>query len=298
MSDRSAEMDTSVGPPVSRKRAATTTTVSIGDSSGMERGQASWGIAIEAPVQITLNGDPWTVLLASPSDVEDLALGLAITERVLIEPTAMRSITVSGFLREITVDLAVDAAHLNPAALRSRSLISNSACGFCGLESLAQLHQMAAERGGGLASASPPPTGQAAITDAAILAAFAALPAHQPLNADTHTVHAAAWCDPAGAILLVREDVGRHNALDKLIGAMARQDLLRQPGFIVMSSRCSYELVYKASAAACQLLATISAPTSMALEWSHALSLPVACRIGARDDARVVRFLEDGTDAV
>jgi FdhD protein len=166
-------------------------------------------------------------------------------------------------------------------------LLGNTACGLCGVESLAELHRRAEDRVGPVVP----------VTDAAIRRAFAALPMHQPLNAATRSVHAAAWCDLDGAIRLVREDVGRHNALDKLIGALARTERLQDPGFVVMSSRCSYELVSKAAAANTQLLATVSAPTSLALDWAAALQLPLAgcVRSGAGD--RVVRFSARATEA-
>ena len=104
----------------------------------------------------------------------------------------------------------------------------------------------------------------------------------QPLNLATHSVHAAAWCRADGRIELVREDVGRHNALDKLIGARVRAGEIEASGFIAMTSRCSFELVYKAAATRAGALATISAPTSLALEWAAMLELPLMCR-GAGD---------------
>jgi FdhD protein len=244
-----------------------------------------WGIAVEAPVEIALNGRPWTVMLATPADVEDLAVGLALTERVMRDATDVQSIIVSEYLHDLSVNLVVPDDALDVTAQRARSLVSSTACGLCGLESLAQLHRRAADADEGAT---------VEITDDAIRAAFAELPAHQPLNESTRSVHAAAWCTPGGALVVVREDVGRHNALDKLIGALARRDMLRNPGFIVMSSRCSYELVCKAAMANTQLLATISAPTSMALAWSRALQLPLACRV--RDD-RLVRFPVEGVNA-
>ncbi len=259
--------------------------------------EATWGIAVERPIAITINGGPWTVMLATPVDVEDLAVGLALTERVVSDVTAIERIVVASFLKDMSVNLHVKADQLATAAIRSRSLAGNSSCGLCGIESLADLHRVAESRryargtgtgGGGEAT-------NDCISDVAVLDAFAALPSHQPINRETHSVHAAAWCAPDGTITLVREDVGRHNALDKLIGAMAQRQQLTEPGFIVMSSRCSYELVYKAAVTDAMLLATISAPTSMALEWSRALLLPVVCRIGGASDGRVVRFdLADG----
>lgn len=247
---------------------------------------ATWGIAVEAPVEIALNGTPWTVMLATPADVEDLAVGLALTEGVLRDAHAVQQVTVSEFLHDISVNLVVPEHQLNADAVRARSLLSNTGCGLCGLESLAQLHQRAPRAA--VASS-------VEIADTAIAAAFAALPASQPIFRETHSVHAAAWCEPDGTLVLVREDVGRHNALDKLMGALARRDMLAQPGFVVMSSRCSYELVYKAAVANTLLLATISAPTSMALEWSAALALPLACCFRSAGAARVVRFASEQT---
>lgn len=244
---------------------------------------ASWGIAVEVPIAITLNGTPWTVMLGTPADVEDLAIGVAITERILRDARHVTDVVVSEYLSDISVDLIVPADEIDTTVMRSRSLLSSTACGLCGLESLAQLHQ----RGVGTDRTDGTPR---EVADTAILRAFAALPAHQPLNATSRSLHAAAWCTLDGDIVLAREDVGRHNALDKLIGALARRDALSTPGFVVMSSRCSYELVYKAASANTQLLATISAPTSMALSWSAALSIPLACRVGGPSDAWIVRF--------
>ena len=240
---------------------------------------ATWGIAVEAPVEIAINGTPWTVMLATPADVEDLAVGIAVSERVLQDHSAIGTIVVSEFLHDISVNLTVPADALDVSAMRGRSLLGSTACGLCGLESLAAMRPRN-EHAENTAQAQP-------IADSAILAAFAALPALQPLNNATRSVHAAAWCMPTGDVSIVREDVGRHNALDKLIGALARSSRLGEPGFIVMSSRCSYELVYKAAAAGASILATISAPTSLALEWSVALGVPVVCRGPGQ---QIVRF--------
>ncbi len=272
-------------------------TVRIGAAHGLPasvRVEATWSIASERPIAITINGTPWTVLLATPADVEDLALGLALTERVVADVTAVQQISAASYLHDISIDLTIAEEHLSTGAIRSRSLAGNSACGLCGVESLADLHRVAETRATAFGGSTGSDAASGTIADTAILRAFAALPSHQPVNRDTHSVHAAAWCEPDGAIVLAREDVGRHNALDKLVGAMAHRGLLTAAGFIVMSSRCSYELVYKAAATHATLLATISAPTSMALEWSRALSLPVVCRVGGPADGRVVHF-ETGT---
>lgn len=245
-----------------------------------DQGSRTWELAAEAPVQIMVNGSPFTVLMATPNDLDELALGLLVSEQILTHADAVERIVLESWLGEMQVSVHVEPSGLRKERLGARTLMANTGCGLCGIESLAQLHSRTARLPGEVVP----------VSDAALQRAFKALPEHQPLNTLTRSVHAAAWCDMSGTILLVREDVGRHNALDKLVGAMARSDLLHELGFIVMSSRCSYELIYKASATNAQLLATISAPTTMALQWSTMLGLPLVSTQRRGDEIGVVRF--------
>jgi FdhD protein len=245
---------------------------------------STWGIAVETPVEIDINGTPWTVMMATPSDLEDLAIGLALTERFITDAGAVERIDTSNYLEGTVVDLIVPGHAVNEAARQRRSLEGRIGCGLCGVEALA-----------GLPARPNTAVGNRLIIDTvAVQRAFDELSDVQPLNHVTHSVHAAAWCRTDGSIDLVREDVGRHNALDKLIGTRVRTGCLDEPGFIVMTSRCSFELVYKAAATRAGVLATISAPTSLALEWSASLGLPLMCR-GA--DGQIVEFTSDPSDA-
>lgn len=255
--------------------------VRSGPSGSMVAG--AWAIAVEAPVAITINDTPWTVMLATPVDLEDLAIGLAITERVVSHATVIADVRISEALGEYTVQLSADSALVDTNALRARSLLGNTACGLCGIETLAALHSRHTER-----HITEP------VDDKAIRRAAGTLAAHQPLNATTRSVHAAAWCTMQGDIVLAREDVGRHNALDKLVGAVRRSGTPVTPGFVLMSSRCSYELVYKAIALDAQLLATVSAPTTMALQWAEQLGLPLVSTMGRGDVLEIIRFPESG----
>ncbi len=243
-------------------------------------GAQTWGIAVETPVEIGINGAPWTVMMATPTDLEDLAIGLALTERVVNDISAVERITAANYLEGIVVDLVVPAHAVNESARNRRSLEGRIGCGLCGIEALA-----------GLPSRPNSIVGNRVLIDvSAVQNAFGELSALQPLNQATHSMHAAAWCRLDGSIELVREDVGRHNALDKLIGARVRAGRLDEPGFIAMTSRCSFELVYKAAVTRAGALATISAPTSLALEWAATLRLPLMCR-GSRDE--IVAFVPD-----
>jgi FdhD protein len=226
-----------------------------------------WDIAGETPVEVGFNGKPWAVMLASPCDLEDLATGLSFTEGIIPDPAKIESFAICEYPEGVTVDLKVAPDGLAAQASRLRSLAGFTGCGLCGVGSLADAVRPIPARGGAIA-----------IGDAAVARAFGELEDKQPLNAATRSVHAAAWCALDGHVLEVREDVGRHNALDKLIGALLRARTEPAEGFIVMTSRCSMELVQKTAAFGAPLLATISAPTCRALELAAAARLPVKCQ--------------------
>ncbi len=230
-------------------------------------------LADERPIAIEVGGVGYAVLMATPADLEDLAVGFAITERLMtvdapVEVDVHDAATLGGHIVRLTSAAADDAA----IVARVRHRTSDSACGLCGVESLEQAMRPL-----------PPVTATCAAADGAVFRAFAALDTRQPGNAATGAMHAAALCSADGAIRLVREDVGRHNAFDKLIGAMRRGGFGWDGGFALLTSRCSYELVEKAVLAGCPLLATISAPTALAVERAKAAGLPL--RVLVRRDA-------------
>lgn len=229
-------------------------------------------VAVERPVAIEFNGIGYAVMMATPADLQDFATGFALSERLIADAGEVRDFEIhaapKGDLLRITLDgRCVPALHE-----RVRHRASESSCGLCGIENLEQalrpLPQVPS------ANALPPH---------AIFRALAALRDHQPLNHATGAVHAAAFCDADGGIRLVREDVGRHNAFDKLIGAMARSGLGWDGGFALLSSRCSYELVEKAALGGCSRLVTISAPTDLALARAREAGIDLI--VLARGDA-------------
>ncbi|MFD1034395.1 formate dehydrogenase accessory sulfurtransferase FdhD [Sphingomonas hankookensis] len=229
-------------------------------------------IAIEAPVAIEVDGLGYAVLMATPVDLDDLAYGFVLAER-LVDRAAevvdvMAHATDAGTLLRVTL---APERHVRVAD-RVRHRVSESSCGLCGIENLEQALRPL-----------PAVTAQTAAMPAALFAAAAALRDHQPLARATGATHAAALCASDGTIRLVREDVGRHNAFDKLIGAMGRGGLDWDGGFALLSSRCSFELVEKAVLAGCPLLATLSAATTLAIDRAAAAGL--ALRTSIRNDA-------------
>ncbi|MGH7024681.1 MAG: formate dehydrogenase accessory sulfurtransferase FdhD [Caulobacteraceae bacterium] len=218
-------------------------------------------VPIEAPVAIEVNGVGYAVMMATPSDLGDYALGFMLAEGLVARPDQAEDIQVHRIEGEPTVEggwivritLAPERAAI--AFDRARTRVSESSCGLCGVENIEQVLR-------------PLPRLMARIaTDRAALSrALAELKDHQPLGQATGAVHAAALCAPDGRIVRAREDVGRHNALDKLIGALAAEGVDPSSGFILLTARCSYELVEKTVRAGCPMLVTISAPTSLAVE--------------------------------
>lgn len=226
-----------------------------------------WSIAEEVPIEIGFNGEAWSVMLATPADLEDLAIGLALTEGVITAGGQVQGIDIKSYPEGISANIVVDPGALVEARRGRRTLSGRTGCGLCGIESLAALHTPQARTH---LTEGPP--------DQAVKRAMTALDQHQTLNHETRSVHAAAWCSAEGDILTVREDVGRHNALDKLAGSLLRQGEIETPGFVLMSSRCSFELIFKAARIGASAIACLSAPTGRALDLAGALSLPVLAR--------------------
>lgn len=212
-------------------------------------------IAVETPVAIEVNGLGYAVLMATPANLEDLAYGFLRSERLIDGPSDVLEISIHPAENGQVLRVWLKDEFVERVAERVRHRVSESSCGLCGVENLEQALRPL-----------PRISSRCAAGDAAIFAALAGLDTAQPLNAQTGAVHAAALCDAAGAIRLVREDVGRHNAFDKLLGAMHRGGLTWEGGWALLTSRCSYELVEKAALANCPMLVTLSAPTSLAIE--------------------------------
>lgn len=230
-----------------------------------EGGRREWRLAEEVPVNLSYNGRPHVVMMATPEDLEDFAVGFSLSEGVLAAADLIREIRVAAVEGGILVEVATAPKAEVARERQARSIEGRSGCGLCGMQRLDQVvRNVRPVRGAG-----PVPAG-------AIARAFAALPEAQAMNRVNRSVHAAAWCDGDGAIALVREDVGRHNALDKLIGALARAGTDTTRGFCVMTSRCSFELVQKAAAVGIPCLATVSAPTSLALDLARRAGMALA----------------------
>ena len=218
-------------------------------------------IASEVPVALVFNGISHAVMMATPADLEAFALGFALSEGLLVSRDECRGIEVATGAQGIELQLEVASAAAARLQERRRNLAGRTGCGLCGIESLKQL------------DLTPEPLNPlpwvAHLSAATVLHAVAQLPALQPLNAQTGAHHAAAWVTPEGEITGVMEDVGRHNALDKLLGRRALDKQPLDTGFIVMSSRASYELVRKCARLGVPLLATISAPTTLAVDMAR-----------------------------
>ncbi|MBD9477451.1 formate dehydrogenase accessory sulfurtransferase FdhD [Pseudoxanthomonas sp. PXM02] len=215
-------------------------------------------LAEEVPLEVRCNGEPLAVMMVTPCDLEDFARGFALTE-LGVAGDGLSSVKVQALLEGIAVDIHT----FEPLTARpERWMPGRSGCGICGNRSLEDVIRHPDRVGQGIAIAS-----------ASLDVARTALHLHQPLNAITGALHAAAWAMADGSLRLVREDVGRHNALDKLIGGMLHEGIDAASGFAVVTSRASYEMVAKAAAAGMPLLAAISAPTALAVDLADSCGL-------------------------
>ncbi|MES1975193.1 MAG: formate dehydrogenase accessory sulfurtransferase FdhD [Pseudomonadota bacterium] len=219
-------------------------------------------VPVEAPVAIEYNGIGYAVMMATPDDLEAYAVGLTLGEGLADRAADIENVDIHQAGGGWIVRITLSAARMEPVLARARTRVSESGCGLCGMDNIDEVLRPL-----------PPVTVRIATSRAAIASALAALPDHQPLARATGAVHAAAFCAPDGAILHACEDVGRHNALDKLVGTLALAGIDPASGFILLSARCSYELVEKTVRAGCPMLVTISAPTSLAVERATAAGL-------------------------
>lgn len=227
-------------------------------------------VAEETPVAVLLNGEPHAVMLMSPADLSDFALGFALTEGLIDAPRELVLIEERALDDGIELDLIIPARLGAPPVEPARSIAGRSGCGLCGKRMVED------------ALRTPPPVAAAPrVTRAAIARASAALAARQPINRATGAVHAAAWIALDGEVIAVREDIGRHNALDKLIGARIKGDY--PPGFALVTCRASYEIVMKAAVAGIGVLAAVSAPTARAVRLADTTHLTLAAFVRGAD---------------
>lgn len=222
-------------------------------------------IAEEAPIALVYNGVPHVVVMASPGNLEDLALGFSLSEGVIGSAAELGGIEIVPEQTGYSVYMSVPPERVAIIEQRRRNMTARTGCGVCGAETIEQAMRDVPKVAAGQR-----------VTRHAMAGAMNQLPSLQTLNAATGATHAAAWSNFDGQLQLVREDVGRHNALDKLIGALAAGGIDTAQGFAVITSRASYEMVQKAAMAGIGLLAAVSAPTALAVRIAREAGVTLA----------------------
>ena len=221
--------------------------------------QGDRAIPEETAVAFTFNTASYAVMMATPQDLEDFAVGFSLTEGVISSSDAIENVEIVE--EEVGIELRIwlKAPHAAEFLGRRRKMAGPTGCGLCGIESLAE------------AMRPPPAVGEGLVfTPDQIMTAVNSLFPQQALNHETRAVHAAGFWDPARGLVAVREDVGRHNALDKLAGALARENATAQQGIIVLTSRVSVEMVQKSAAIGSPIIVAVSAPTALAVRMAEA----------------------------
>lgn len=227
-------------------------------------------IAEEAPIALVYNGVPHVVVMASPANLGDLALGFSLSEGVIASAAELGGIEIVPEETGYSVYLSVPPERVAVIEQRRRNMTARTGCGVCGAETIEQAMRNVPK------VVAPKVASAQRVTRQAMAGAMKQLPALQTLNAATGATHAAAWANLDGQLQLVREDVGRHNALDKLIGALAAGGIDTAQGFAVITSRASYEMVQKAAMAGIGLLAAVSAPTALAVRIAREAGVTLA----------------------
>jgi len=232
-------------------------------------------IAEEIPVVLVYNQVPHVVMLATPSNLEDFALGFSLTEGILQHPAELFSVRVVQRAKGIEVRMRIPNQRFARLSGKGRNMTGRTGCGLCGASTLEQ------------AIRRPQSVGRGFSLDAGLMmTAFIEMQQQQALNQLTGAVHAAAWLTADQGIIMIREDIGRHNALDKLIGILSRTGGQFETGCLLVTSRASYEMVQKAATAGITVMAAISAPTTLAIKLAEECGLTL---VGfARHDQHVI----------
>ncbi|MGN6582901.1 MAG: formate dehydrogenase accessory sulfurtransferase FdhD [Rhizobiaceae bacterium] len=227
----------------------------------------------EVPVAFSFNGATHAVMMASPGDLEDFAVGFAITEGIIRSSEDIDDMTIEDHAEGIDIQIVLKEKANADFEARRRRMAGPVGCGLCGIESIEEALRPIAKIGdGGLR-----------LDGADIASAARLLSSHQPLNAETHAVHAAGFYVPGKGVIAVREDVGRHNALDKLAGVLARQGVDGRMGAIVITSRVSVEMVQKTAAIGASILLAVSVPTALAIRTAEAAGMTLVALVRGDD---------------
>lgn len=232
-------------------------------------------IAEETPVALIYNRLPLVVMMASPQYLADFAVGFSVSEGIVVSSSEILDLDVRKHPEGIEINLEITPARFANLESKQRNLTGRTGCGLCGAQTLAQAirHPQSVSK-------------TVTIEQRVIQRALTLLPHHQPLNDFTGSVHAAAWVSLTGEIELVREDVGRHNALDKLIGALLSRGQSFDQGWLLLTSRASYEMIQKAAVAGIELVVAISAPTALAI------------RLARETGVTLIAFARDGRHTI
>ncbi len=228
-------------------------------------------IAEETAIAFTYNRVTHAVMMATPADLEDFAVGFSLAEGIIHAPADIAALQIVAVDLGVELRMDISATLASQLEARRRHIAGVSGCGMCGLESLEQAMRRP-----------PTVTSRLTVTPAMIAAAIAQLPALQAINQLTRAVHAAAFWQPAIGLVALREDVGRHNALDKLAGALTRTGIAAVEGVVLLTSRVSIELVQKVALMGMPIIVAVSAPTALAVRVAEAAGITL---IGvARED--------------
>ena len=249
---------------------------------GRDTTDAARDVPVETPVNVMYDSKPFAVMMCTPQDLEDFAYGFSFTEGIIEQASDIHRVLVNEVERGIELRVSLSPWAAPRLGDRARNTAGRTGCGLCGIDQLDALPMASVRK-----------KRNAGVQVASVRRALAALEQGQVINERTHAVHAAAWCTAEGDIVAIREDVGRHNALDKLIGALLRVGQKAGDGFLIITSRCSFEMVEKAAAYGASTIVAISAPTSLAVERAtlHDMTLLAIAR---RDGALVFH----GADSV